>query len=341
MTGVSVLAAFLLFLTVSCATPPAAVPFKEAPGVPPALPPEEPVERQSERQPEGIDAITWMVKNKPHEMRNYLQLDESLMIVKALVGGFEVSYDIRNSIPLAGAGTRYVVGFSVLEKKTGALRTDELIWTLEDDDSGLLLSLDDNYEENWEARFDLFETYGARLTFFVCGGPSPFCLKALEKGHDIGCHTLNHLNLLKVPQRVFFEETLTPAALFKEAGIPLSSFAYPFGFSEPWMRDSLADSFGIQRGFGTRYRLYQSDTIKGAYVSSISIDTILYKTDEDFEDALSLMLKTAKFLGGILPLTSHDISDTAPWGISPRRLEYVLRTAKALKLKFFRYRDFS
>jgi hypothetical protein len=51
------------------------------------------------------------------------------------------------------------------------------------------------------------------------------------------------------------------------------------------------------------------------------------------------MLRTVKFIGkgNILPLTTHNISDTADWGIKPRRLEYVLQTIRDLKLKFYRY----
>jgi hypothetical protein len=43
----------------------------------------------------------------------------------------------------------------------------------------------------------------------------------------------------------------------------------------------------------------------------------------------------------VLPLTSHDISDDALWGITPRRLEYLLKTALNLRLRFYVYRDFA
>jgi hypothetical protein len=54
------------------------------------------------------------------------------------------------------------------------------------------------------------------------------------------------------------------------------------------------------------------------------------------------MLRTAKFIGGdsIIPMTTHDISGDADWGISRPRLDYLLRTAAALKLRFYRYGDF-
>ncbi|MDR2133515.1 MAG: polysaccharide deacetylase, partial [Treponema sp.] len=64
--------------------------------------------------------------------------------------------------------------------------------------------------------------------------------------------------------------------------------------------------------------------------------------DGDFEREIGLMLLAAKFIGGgIVPFTSHDISDEAGWGIMPARLEYTLRTARELGLRFYVFRDLS
>ena len=52
------------------------------------------------------------------------------------------------------------------------------------------------------------------------------------------------------------------------------------------------------------------------------------------------MLGAIKSHGGILPLTTHTIAAEAVWGISPDRLEYLLKTAVELGLKFYRYSDF-
>jgi hypothetical protein len=57
--------------------------------------------------------------------------------------------------------------------------------------------------------------------------------------------------------------------------------------------------------------------------------------------AIDSMFRTVKFTGQglILPLTSHIIS-SANWGITPHRLEYILKTAGDLQLNFYRYGDF-
>jgi peptidoglycan/xylan/chitin deacetylase (PgdA/CDA1 family) len=207
-------------------------------------------------------------------------------------------------------------------------------------DAGLLLAFDDDYTEVWEKHFDLLDRYGAKVTFFVQGDYSPFCAAAENRGHEIGYHTKNHLNLLKVSKQVFFEETTGGVESFRQHGLPLKAFAYPYGFSERWMDELLWESFSILRGFGVTFRVYNADAIKAGYISSKSIDNNQYKNDAEFEGDISAMLRAIKSDGGILPLTTHTIAADAAWGISPARLEYLLKTAAELGVKFYRYSDF-
>lgn len=207
-------------------------------------------------------------------------------------------------------------------------------------DAGLLLAFDDDYADIWERYLDLFDRYEVRVTFFVQGDYSPFCTVAENRGHEIGYHTKNHFNLLKVSRQEFLEETVGGAESFRQQGIPLKAFAYPYGYSEPWMDEILWENFPILRGFGTTFRVYNADAIKAGYISSKSIDNNQYKDDAEFEADISDMFTSIKLSGGFLPLTTHTIAAEAPWGISPDRLEYLLKTAAELELKFYRYGDF-
>jgi hypothetical protein len=141
---------------------------------------------------------------------------------------------------------------------------------------------------------------------------------------------------------VFFEETTADIDAFRREGIPLTSFAYPFGLSEQWMDDALLPHFKVLRGYGTTFRTYDAASIKKGYIGCKAIDNTLYKDDDEFKALVILMLRTIKFIGGetILPLTTHNIADTAEWGIKPERLEFLLKTAKELELKFYVYKDF-
>jgi peptidoglycan/xylan/chitin deacetylase (PgdA/CDA1 family) len=208
---------------------------------------------------------------------------------------------------------------------------------------GILLSFDDRYIASWKSQFPLFDRYGAKVTLFIkgpCKGTGSFCTEALKRGHEIGFHTLHHLDLRRVSKQVFLNETLEGARPFIKAGVPLDAFAYPYGFSTHWTNQVLLKHYRIVRTYGVNFHLYQAGKINRHVIASCAVDNLLFKNESDFENTLTLMLRTAKFVGGILPLTSHIISASVPYGISSARLTFLLKTAAALHLRFYRYEDF-
>jgi hypothetical protein len=290
-----------------------------------------------------MDLIAARVKQNGGDLKKYFVLDEnSNIIVKAGFAdapGFEVVYDLEgaeeDNSPLPGLR----VNFTVTHIPSSLSRQDSFVWP--PGQGGLLLSFDDAYMDTWERYFDLFENYGARVTFFIQGNFSPFCDEAVRRGHDIGYHSLTHPDLRKQSRTRFDEETLLGAGSFLEAGITLSAFAYPYGFSEPWMHEILLANYSVLRGYGVTFRLYDRNAVSSAYIISKAIDNTVIKGEENFDRFISVMFRTAGFLDMVLPVTSHDISDDALWGITPRRLEYLLKTASDLGLRFYVYRDFA
>jgi len=290
------------------------------------------------------------VKQNSPDIKKYFFLDENKnIVVKADFSEtrhntretehFEVIYDL-NHFEADGSGG-YYIPFKLSSLKTGETRQDKLFWRPGNDEAGILLAFDDNYFEAWEQNFDLLDHYNAKVTFFLQGEFSSFGIAALERGHDVGYHTINHLNLPKVSREVFDEETTSRIEILRDAGMPMTSFAYPFGLSEEWMDEELLKSYKILRGYGVTFRLYDRISIREGYSSSKALDNILFVQDGFFKSTVDIMFRTVKFLGGnlILPLTTHDISDNADWGITPYRLRYLLQTANDLRLKFYRYKD--
>jgi len=289
------------------------------------------------------------IKRNGKDMDKYFVTDkEGRITVKSDLrdenGNFEIVYDLENAKELGNSA--YEVGFSCLDKESGMLLKDVLVWNISASASGLLLAFDDDFTDAWERYFDLFDKYKAKVTFFINGNAggkvNPFCAKALNRGHDVGYHSLNHLDLRKMPRKEFNRETVEPVKAFGDAGIPVLSFAYPYGFYEPWMHDALLGSFGVLRGYGTAFRLYNEKEIRRGYISSRAVDNTVIPSDGDFYRIVNTMLRTVKFIDKnlVLPVTTHDIS-AAAWGISPRRLEYLLKTANGLGLVFYRYSDFA
>jgi peptidoglycan/xylan/chitin deacetylase (PgdA/CDA1 family) len=344
---------FPAFLLGACANRPrpAAETMKEPPVIflhsPEDLPPpfKQPFEQALEK-----------VKQNGKDIDKYFILDEGRIVVKAGLrdanGDFEIIYDLENAREIESSG--YEVGFSCRDKESGLLLKDALVWyplaadaapseTAPSLTAGLLLSFDDDYTASWERYFDLFDIYNAKVTFFINGRAAPFCAKAVNRGHDVGYHSLSHRDLRQMSREEFNREAIEPVKAFRDAGIPLSSFAYPFGFFEPWMHSALLRSFGILRGYGVTFRPYSEAEIRRGYISSRAIDNTIIPSDEDFYCLVNIMLMTVKFIDKslVLPLTTHDISATASWGISPRRLEYLLRTANKLGLVFYRFSDFA
>lgn len=295
--------------------------------------------------PSGVfDRAIQRVKANAGDIGKYFfQDDESNIFVLADLTEagetFTVRYDVAGVISVEGG---YRLNFTLEQKTTGIVRHDFLKWSVTDDRSGVLLAFDDDFRDAWEGIFDLLDRYGARVTFFMQGSPGPFCEEAQKRGHEIGYHTRNHLNLTRVTREEFDRETLSDIGAYRQAGVPLRAFAYPFGLSESWMNGILLEHFAVLRGFGVRYRMYNPEAIRQGYIGSISIDNIIYKNDADFFRTMTLMLRAAKFIGGdsVVPMTTHDISGGADWGISPVRLEYLLKTAADLKMRFYRYGDF-
>jgi hypothetical protein len=123
--------------------------------------------------PSAIDRLVRRVKdNDPGLAKYYLQDEQGRIAVKAEAEGCEILYDLSEARPVSPS--LWEVGFSVRQEETGEVRRDTLLWNIPRDDSGILLSLDDNYEDQWRSCFDLFDRYGVKLTFFVIGSPSPF-----------------------------------------------------------------------------------------------------------------------------------------------------------------------
>ncbi|MDR1863841.1 MAG: polysaccharide deacetylase family protein [Treponema sp.] len=295
-----------------------------------------------ERTYSEMDLIAARIKQNGGGVKKYFVLDGNAdIIVKGGLEdapGYEIVYNLGDAAAESG-GLR--VDFTLTQTSSGLSRRDSFVWVPGTGDAGLLLSFDDTYMETWEKYFDLFARYGARVTFFIQGDFSPFCYEALRRGHDIGYHSLNHLDLRKQSRKKFDEETLLGAGSFRESGIALSAFAYPFGFSEPWMHEALLETYSVLRGYGVTFRLYDKNAISSSYIISKAVDNTVIKGEDHFDRLIAVMLRTAKFLGLVLPLTSHDISDDALWGITPRRLEYLLKTASALELRYYLYRDFA
>jgi peptidoglycan/xylan/chitin deacetylase (PgdA/CDA1 family) len=358
----------LAAVVMSCASRPSTMPET----IPETAYTSGPLIRLVEEPEEPFERALWNIKNDTPLFKKHIEGGAALLsgtgidgaeniIVKgeALIdrNQFRATYDLANVIQIDKEN--YYVPFFLENLTNGVSRLDAIFWSPTENEAGLLLSLDDDYWNVWRRYFGVFDSFGAKITFFVqgrfeqndivylsaFGDPSSetvsladFCFEALGRGHDLGFHSVNHLDLRSVSRERFSYETIEAAEPFLRAGIHFSAFGFPYGFSESWMREALSPFFLFTRGYGTNIRFYDSDTITSRYVISKAIDNIVFPDEDKFKSDIRLMLLATKFTGShIIPFTTHDISDTAQWGITPNRLEFVLKTAQELKLRFYTY----
>lgn len=104
----------------------------------------------------------------------------------------------------------------------------------------IALTFDDHYIDNWYEYMPLFDSLDIKATFYVCRYHefTPEQKQKLQKiedyGHEIGYHTANHPDLVKVLQQrgmeaVINDEIRSDLSLMRKDGFRIMNFAYPYG----------------------------------------------------------------------------------------------------------------
>jgi hypothetical protein len=262
--------------------------------------------------------------------------------VIASAGTSSIIYDFAG---VTQNGAAYSIPFTVHNFFGREMTHSTLEWTPGEDTSGILLGFDDCFEKEWQEAVDtIFARHGAKATFFINGvRPGPFCFNAREKGHEIASHTVNHSNLRVLSKKEFAYETEGAIPAFREQGFAFSSFAYPFGFCEKWMHRKLLKRYHVVREFGNGFCVYRARNLRsGQVIGTKSIDNLKYADTAAFQKEIRALLLMTKFLGdgSVFSLNSHSVSPENGWAISHERLDFVLETARNLKLNFYTYTDF-
>ena len=204
---------------------------------------------------------------------------------------------------------------------------------------GILLAFDDYNAENWASYFDLFDEYDVKATFFVtCYEPTDFCYEAIERGHEIGCHTAGHISVPDASPEDIQTNIYDPIEAFHEKGIELTTFAYPSGKYTEELNEELLQHFKVLRG-AYSYQLYNKADLRHGFVESYSLDNINHASDEEFEAAVTQMLtEISENDGAVCSMYSHAVSG-GDWCVSEERLRFLFEKAKELDLKFYTFQD--
>ncbi len=231
--------------------------------------------------------------------------------------------------------------------------SEKIIEEIEPQHSGVILSFDDAYINEWFATDQKLKKYGWKGTFFVCrinNFRHAQVKKLLElqiEGHEIGGHGLQHLNAATYVKDHTIEEYLKVEIvpmqrLMQFYGLNVSSFAYPYGGRTKKLDAALLEKFKIIRG-----RAFVEKAViakQGCYynnsnlIFSFSIDD----THNDFNlNHLRKLLDFAKKNNKILILNSHKTVNkvTGDYETKNSTLEFICQYIKRNNMNFYTISD--
>lgn len=205
---------------------------------------------------------------------------------------------------------------------------------------GILLAFDDYNAESWERYFDFFDKYDVKVTFFVnASEPTDFCYKAIERGHEIAFHTINHVRLTEVSEEEVYAQAIAPIETFRQKGIELTTFAYPYGAYTEELNELLLQHYKVVRG-AYYYRLTGKDIMRHGFVEAYPIDNGYFDSQESYEKAITDILEELHDnKAGVACVYSHAIDPGGAWCVSEEKLEFLITKAKELGLEFYTFQE--
>ncbi len=171
----------------------------------------------------------------------------------------------------------------------------------------------------------ILHAYGARGTYFVSSallsGPSPSgpiatpddVARAVADGHEIGCHTRDHLDGTRETPQAFERSIVANHAAIARI-IPdheMNVFAYPLEGPTLAVKRAVGPHFVASRGGG---QVFNAGRVDFHLLKSFFLD---WKSRDDVHAIERLIAENAEKRGWLI-FSTHDIADSpSPYGCSP------------------------
>ena len=161
----------------------------------------------------------------------------------------------------------------------------------------------------------------------------------LSSGHEIAFHTIGHVRLTEVSEEEVYAQAIAPIETFRQKGIELTTFAYPYGSYTEELNDLLLQHYKVVRG-AYYYRLTSKETMRHGFVEAYPIDNGYFDTQEDYERVITDILENLHAnKAGVACVYSHAISPGGEWCVSEEKLEFLITKAKELGLEFYTFKE--
>lgn len=210
----------------------------------------------------------------------------------------------------------------------------------------LSLSFDDIPASAWLEGGPVLDQHGVKATYYVCGGLAggtwegvpQFTTEHMQAlhaaGHEVGCHTYDHLSSLRETGATWAASLDRNAVWVSErlGGHRMETFAYPYGDCVVGAKFSAAKRFACSRGIQPR--------VNGAAMDRGLLTAVGLEQKRLAEVDFDALMADAAATGGWLILFSHDVSDRpTPYGCTPDQLDRIIAGARAHGLDILPVRD--
>jgi len=202
------------------------------------------------------------------------------------------------------------------------------------------LSFDDFPVSSWTEGGRVMADHGVRGTYYVagglCGGQNldlpqfevSHMEAAVEAGHELGCHTFEHVSVLKLSAAALNDSLDRNAQWVAERipGYQMQTFAYPFGDWSVEAKRVISRRFAVGRGVRKGLNARRADR---AGLLAIGLEVRLLP---DFD--LEALAAEAAATNAWLVAYGHDVSDSpTPYGCRVQDLERMILAARKAGLE--------
>lgn len=199
----------------------------------------------------------------------------------------------------------------------------------------LSITFDDAPRSAWTVAGRVLREHGVRGTYYICGGllgaryrdivhcTHDDVAAIVAEGHEIGCHTFDHLSALSVTAEQFDRSISRNAAHFSAAlpGIRMRTFAFPFGDVSLTAKWCVRSRFEAARGIAPGLNDARAER---SHLRAVALERRQRRAHD-----LGELIRTAARERLWLILFTHDVADEpSPYGCTPADLAEVLALAK-------------
>ena len=204
----------------------------------------------------------------------------------------------------------------------------------------LSLSFDDFPASAWTEAGPILAEHGIKATYYVAGGlcggenigKAQFEIEHLqaahEAGHEVGCHTFDHVSALRLSPADLTGQLARNAEWLAERldGHVITTFAWPFGDVALGAKAVIDERFLLGRGVRDGVNAGRADR---ANLQAIGLESRRLP----HYDLEALVARAAEAPGWLIAY-GHDVeSDPTPYGCTPEDLDRLIRLAKAAGLE--------